>query len=72
MKKGDKVTMLFHCAGVVSEEEVTVMNVDGCTIAVDDIFDTEFGEAYRLFNTNTGKCLNDSNYFGAKRTLKLD
>lgn len=71
MKKGDKVTMLFHCAGVVSEEELTVIKVDGDIITTDEVFYTKEKDEYRKFNTKNGKCLNDSNYFGAKRTLKI-
>ena len=63
IKVGDKITLNFHCAGVVSHEEMTVLYFDDETITTDD---TEGG---RIFDRKTGKCLNDSTSFGSKRTI---
>ena len=63
MKKGDDVTMLFHCAGVVSEEseQVDWVSEDGSRIRMDNGFE---------FNTATGQCLNDETMFDCRRELK--
>jgi len=61
MKIGDDIIMFFHCAGLVSEEEWEVTNIDENTI--------ELGNEWN-FDKKTGKCLNDNNMFGAKRTIK--
>lgn len=55
--------MYFHCAGVVSEEQLDVIAVDKTTITLDD------GEIERKFERKSGKCLNDNNFLGAKRTV---
>ena len=63
MKKGDTVIMLFHCAGLVSEEEWEVVTVHkDNTITLDN---------EKRFSLEDGSCLNDDTTFGAKRTLKL-
>ena len=63
MKKGDKVTMLFHYAGLVSEESQAVYKVhkDGTVTLVNDF----------RFDIKNGRCLNDNTFGGAKRTLKV-
>ena len=63
IKKGDKIKFNFHLAGVVSQEETTVTRVGKGYIQVED------GEPEYKFDTKTGKCLNDTNYFGGYRTL---
>lgn len=68
-EKGSKVTMLFHGFGEVSEEEYSVVKVEGDIITLDT--DEEPAKCYR-FDTKTGRCLNDNTYMGCKRTLKLD
>lgn len=69
LKKGDKVTMLFHLMGISSEEEceVLVAHKDGTvTLKTDE----DHQKCYR-FDTKTGACLNDNTVLGAHRTLKL-
>jgi hypothetical protein len=72
MKQGDKITLYFDCFGVTSEEQVTVRSVtrEGITLQ-NHYFDTENGEEYYIFSTNTGKCLNEpKSNFGGKRRIK--
>lgn len=64
MKKGQIIKMSFHCAGVVSYEDLKIMSFTDETVTIDD---TDDG---RIFDRKTGKCLNDSNYFGAWRTIE--
>lgn len=72
MKKGDKVTMFFDCAGRISEEIVTVISVTKEVITIDDYFNTDEGEENYKFSTDSGKCLNElKSLFGCKRRLKL-
>ena len=66
---GKEVTMLFHCAGAVSEEEYMICHVRDDIITLDT--DSEPDKCYR-FNTKTGECINDNTYLGCKRTLKLE
>ena len=63
VKKGDTVTMDFHCAGVVSHEEFTVSKVmpDGRIVIQHD-------PAYE-FDPVTGRCYNDNTFAGARRVL---
>lgn len=58
-----KIIMHFHCAGVVSDEEVEVIKETKTTITVDD------SDNERVFDKKTGKCLNDNTVFGARRTI---
>lgn len=61
----EKVTIYFHAAGVVSEEEHKIVELTDTEVSLDDGNDET-----RKFNRKNGKCLNDSNYFGAYRTIK--
>lgn len=70
MKKGDKITMLFHAFGSVSEEEYSIVELSDDEITIDDTFGPN--DELRKFNRKTGKCLNDTNSFGAYRTIKLN
>lgn len=67
-KIGDKATMNFHCAGVVSQEEYEVCLIDGDSITLST--DEDIDKCYK-FNIKTGACINDNTTFGAKRTLKV-
>jgi hypothetical protein len=67
-KEGSTVTMLFHCAGEVSEEEYTVVKKKGKVVTLDT--SQEFSECYQ-FDTDTGRCLNDNTYLGCRRELKV-
>jgi len=71
-KKGDKIVMNFHCAGVVSQETLKVIKFENDVIYTNETFDNETGEENRKFCSKTGKCLNDSNYFGAWRTIDIN
>ncbi len=63
IKKGDKVIMLFHMIGFISQEEVKVETVHkNGNITLTNGF---------KFNTKNGKCLNDNTAFDAHRTLKI-
>jgi len=53
----------FHCAGVTSHEEMTIIDFDEKTITTDDCEDG------RKFDRKTGECLNDTTSFGARRTI---
>ena len=67
MKIGDTVTMLFHCAGVASEEEYKIIKKRGNIVTLDT--DEEDDKCFK-FDVQTGRCLNDSTMFGVYRTLK--
>lgn len=71
MKKGTKIKMHFHCAGVTSNEEVTIKSVDEKTITITDTWhsDKSGEEENGMFDRKTGKCLNDNTSFGARRTI---
>ena len=68
MEKGGTATMLFHYAGVVSEERYEILSVKGSVVTLRT--DEDPTQCFR-FDSDTGKCLNDNTAFGAKRTLKL-
>ena len=63
-KKGDRIAMLFHCAGATTAEywPVETAHRDG-TVTL---------ENGRRFSLKDGRCLNDDTTFGAKRSLKLE
>lgn len=67
MKVGDKITMYFKFAGVVSEEKLRIMNLTETTLELEE--ETSYGE-YRTFDRITGECLNDNTYLGAQRYIK--
>lgn len=71
MKKGDTIIMNFHCAGFTSTEELKVVSVTGDIVTTNETFNGDKGEEKRKFCLKTGKCLNDSNYFGSKRTINV-
>ena len=60
--------MLFHLAGLTSEEEFNVKSERKGIITLD--MDDDPKRCYK-FDTKTGKCINDDTTFGARRTLKL-
>jgi len=73
MRAGNRIIMYFDCIGVTSEEEVVVKSVTKEYITIEDYFDTENGEEYYKFSTDTGKCLNEPKFgFGGKRRLKVN
>lgn len=61
--KRKKITMYFHCAGVVSEEEWEAEVGESRTRLFDS--ETEW-----IFDNATGKCLNDNTTLRVKRTIK--
>lgn len=63
IKKGDIIKINFHLAGIVSSEKATVTKVTKEYIQIDD------GEPEYRFDKKTGKCINESSYFGAYRTI---
>jgi hypothetical protein len=62
IKVGDTLTMDFHCAGMTSQEPVEVTHVGKKFFTVDDEWDVDY----------TGKVLNDNNWGGAKRTIRVE
>ncbi|TXG80803.1 MAG: hypothetical protein E6R13_07555 [Spirochaetes bacterium] len=70
MKAGDKVTMLFHSMGMVSQEELTIIEINETEIVTSETFGSN--DEYRKFSRKTGKCLNDTTTFGSYRTLKVN
>lgn len=66
MNVGDKITMYFHCFGVTSESEQTIVSFDEKTV---DISDYNNEDQPRKFYRKTGKCLNDNTFGGAHRTI---
>jgi hypothetical protein len=65
MKKGDKIIMLFHCAGVTSEGECKIKKIRrNGNIIIENNPPYEF--------TPEGNCINDNTMFGACRTLKMN
>lgn len=68
MKIGNKAVMIFKMGGIASEEECTIIAVNGDNIQLDT---DEDPDKCKIFCTKTGKCLNDDTTFGASRSLKL-
>jgi hypothetical protein len=62
-KKRKTLTMFFHCAGITSEEQWSVKERNLSKTILSE------GESEWIFDTITGKCLNDDNTFGARRTI---
>lgn len=63
LKKGDRVTMLFFYAGLVSEETCEVVRARrNGNVILDNGY--EF--------TSTGFCINDNTFGGARRKLKIE
>ena len=70
MKKGQKIKLYFHCAGVVSEEERVVKKFNKDFVWTDEtIHPDSGGEELERFDRKTGKCVNDNTMFGAKRRI---
>jgi hypothetical protein len=67
MKKGDKATMEFHYAGLVSTEEYIVTRSGKNYIEID----CELRGKNARFDPETGKCLNDITDLGAFRRLRV-
>lgn len=68
MEVGDKVIFQFHAFGVVSEAETTITKVTEDYIEIGE--EGNDGEEYR-FDKKNGKCLNDNNILGGRRTVKF-
>ena len=63
--------MYFFMAGVVSEEELEVIEIDEDTVTLNEEgTDDEGNEVFRKFDRKTGKCLNDNTWMGARRYIK--
>lgn len=58
MKQGDTVTMLFHMAGLTSEEEYKVRNITEYVVTLDT--DEDLGKCHR-FHLTQGFCYDDNN-----------
>jgi len=77
MKTGDNATINFSAFGITSQENYKIIELTDTVITVDDmidIYDKDTDRNYtvgRQFCRKTGKCLNDNNSMGAKRTLQL-
>jgi len=67
MERGQIITLNFHAFGIVSHENCKVIGFTEETVTIDDFSRDEEG---RTFNRKTGQCLNDSNSFGAYRTIE--
>lgn len=67
-KKGQVAIMEFYCAGLVSEEEHEVTNVRGDIITLDT---DEDPKQRKKFHASTGACINDTNWGGCSRRLKI-
>lgn len=67
----EKQTMLmnFHCAGVISKEEMYVVNEDNEFVYLCD--DEDGYDTVWQFNKKTGECINDNTMFGSKRTIDV-
>lgn len=63
MEIGDEVTMEFHFAGEVSEEDCKVTEKSAESVTLDNDYE---------FSLIDGHCLNDNDFMGAKRVLKLE
>ena len=68
MNVGDTATMLFTMFGVTSEEEYEVILVEDGVVTLDT---DECEDDCFKFDEKTGECLNDNDFGGAKRTLKI-
>lgn len=69
-KKGKKITLYFHAAGVISEEDRIIKDIDAKVITTDTtLHPDKGGEEYERFDRKTGKCLNDNTIFGCKRRI---
>ena len=68
-KVGSDATMLFHCYGIVSDEVYSVYSIDGNLITL--LTDEDPDQCF-VFNTDTGKCINDVTDFGCHRTLEIE
>ncbi len=63
---GDMARMAFHMGGLITYENMEVIDVDGDNILLDKGSGIE--DAW-MFNVKTGNCLNDNNFLGAFRKL---
>ena len=68
MKKGDSAILLFSMCGFTTEEKYTVIDVSDGAVTLDTSEDDD--KCFR-FDIKTGKCLNDENFLGASRALKI-
>ena len=68
MKKGDSAILLFSMCGFTTEEEYTVIDVSDGAVTLNTSEDKD--ECFR-FDRKTGKCLNDKDFAGASRALKI-
>lgn len=59
VKIGNTIIMHFHCAGVVLDEEWEVTDVSDKHIYLENW----------IFDKTSGRCINDDNTFGARRTI---
>lgn len=66
MKIGEKIIMHFYCAGMVSDEQETVSDIDEKRNII--YLDNDCDDAW-MFDMETGRCLNDNTAFGCKRFI---
>ena len=67
-KVGKEATMLFHMYGIVSKEKYKVIAIEGDIVTLET---DEDETKCKRFHMSTGACINDTNWGGAKRTLKI-
>ncbi len=60
--------MNFHYGGLISEEKYNIIKTKGDVITLDT--DEDEKRCFK-FHISTGACINDENWGGAKRTLKI-
>lgn len=60
-----KITMYFHCAGVVSEQRMDILEDTRFTIVLDGGQDCPY-----IFLKQSGKCLNESSELGCYKTIR--
>lgn len=65
-KIGEMATMEFHMMGLITYEELEINDLEEGIIYLGECYD----DAWK-FDIKTGKCLNDNNFLGAFRRLKL-
>ena len=65
-KKGEIIKFNFHGFGLISQEETEVIDVNQKIITIST------GDPEYQFDAKTGKCLNENNYMGCKRTLSKE
>lgn len=68
---GKKITMYFKFAGVVSTQEVEIIDFNDDNVEISSKWTSYKSgmEEHGIFSRKTGKCLNDNITFGAERYI---